>query len=153
MSARFQAVLLAGVGLMYAFIVSFLAMGLSGGGHGWNSAGGSVLGLFALPLFGVAFAYRKHRLGRVLIQLVIVAAMAIDAAITWFAWGEGSYYLQRVLSSTEGRAIWFVWLALWLGWQISLVVVGLRSLKRDSPPSPVHGACPRGGLGPPLDGG
>ncbi len=115
------AVCLSFSGLLYRFVVGFLGFLLAGGGHGWTSAIFSGLGIFILPIFGVAMAYLNKPSGPILLAIVTIAALVVNGLLILAAWSEGFYYLQKLWDAPGGLAAWLVWLGLWLSWQVGVL--------------------------------
>ncbi|MDB5351830.1 MAG: hypothetical protein JWN86_3077 [Planctomycetota bacterium] len=122
-----EALGLGATGLIYGCVVGVLAIGLAGGGHGWNSASISGAGVLLLPGFGVALA--TPRRGRRGLLLLIAAGMLMtDAFLVLAAWGEGVSYLRRVWAAAPGALT--LWAVLWSAWQFAVLGVLARDGRR-----------------------
>ena len=106
---------------VYAYVVWFLALGIGGAGHGWGSASISCYGLALVPLASVAWVYRRTVGGRVLAIFTLVSAGVVDAYLVIATQSEGFEYVGRVWSAAP--SFLFVWLILWLAWQIALTLL------------------------------
>jgi hypothetical protein len=108
------------LGLIYGYVVCALAIGFTGGGHGWNSAIISAVVAVFIPAFGVALGSpREHRWSAL---LMIAAAMGFaDAFLVFSTRSEGVSYFWKVWSSTPGGIV--LWAVLWIAWQLAVVVV------------------------------
>ena len=104
------------LGLVIAFMANFLAMGLAGGGHGWDSP------FFASMLLWVAYPFVLIRGLRVFAGgtsssrvdgSILAAALASNFLLAWLTYSEGVEYFERTL----GYGVAELWIAIWLGWQ------------------------------------
>jgi hypothetical protein len=109
------------LGLLYALFLGMVTIGLSGGGHGWNSSLVSGLaGLVLLPAFGVAVALSGLRGGRVLLGGVVLLMLLADAWVAWLTWGE-RYYFDKVWQ--RGAEAVVFWAVLWFAWQVAALAL------------------------------
>ena len=109
---------------LYAAAFSFLAMLMSGAGHGWGSAGISGIGLALLPLAAVAWVYRRSASGRLLLVVTLLGALVADAYLIIETRSEGFEYVGRVWSAMP--LLLLLWFILWLAWQVALAVLVLH---------------------------
>lgn len=114
------AIVLILLGLVYGWVVGVLAIGFTGGGHGWNSASVSAVGAIFVPAFGVALSTRReHR--RSALLMISAAMIFADALLVCATRAEGVSYFWKVWSSTPlGVALWAI---LWIFWQLAVVGV------------------------------
>ena len=109
---------LAVLGLMYGCLIGLLALGLAGGGHGWNSAAISGVGVVLVPAFGAALALPRR--GRRGVLLLVAASMLMaDGFLALATWGEGVTYVRRVWASAPASLC--LWAALWGAWQVAVL--------------------------------
>ena len=102
-------------GFSYAVVTTFMAWLLSGAGHGWGSASNCWLGIFVVPLLGVAWALRNTRTSHLLLPLVILGMLFIDGLTLWKTADEGWSYAKSAFRHIPMIAI--PWLIAWVGWQ------------------------------------
>lgn len=120
-----QIAILAGTcGFYYAAAFSFIAMLMSGAGHGWSSAGISSIGLVLVPLASIAWVYRRTCGGRIFLVLTLLGALAVDAYLIIKTRSEGLEYVERVWSAAP--LVLLVWFLLWVAWQVTLTVFVFR---------------------------
>src|SRR6476620_3230674 len=112
------------LGLGFACITAFLAALLAGAGHGWMSAIWCSLGVFILPVFGVAFAYQRTRLGETLLRVVAAAMVVIDIIIVGSSQQEGWSYFNKVAERLPLEL--GVWMSCWTAWQVAVIYLLLR---------------------------
>lgn len=74
--------------------VGTLAIGLVGGGHGWNSGAFSLLGLAFLPSFGAALALPRG-IRRNVMAMIAVLMILVDVFVVCGTLDEGVKYLHR----------------------------------------------------------
>ena len=124
-----------GFGLLLAFIGQFLALIMSGAGHGWNTPFIANLALWLLlPLtLATVSPLRPYAAGkyRYLLTLSLVG-IALDIGLIIFTHTEGVEYLWRVMQ-TAG-VIPLIWLFIWLSWQ---GVIALASSQGEALPEDV----------------
>lgn len=107
-------------GLVYGALLSWMAFVIAGGGHGWCSTMFSAIGLVLLPLATIAFARRRRTTAAVAITLALIFDIAMILATVH----EGVEYVERVFTTIPLFVL--SWLALWLLWQVAVVVALLR---------------------------
>jgi hypothetical protein len=126
------AIALALTGVVYGLGLGLIGLLLSGAGHGWGSGTWSGLAVLVLPVFGVAWAYSEHLVGRVLLVLVVFGMIGLDAFLLYMAWDEGSHYLHKLWAAQGGLALWLIWLVLWLIWQFAVIAAVIVGQKRSA---------------------
>jgi hypothetical protein len=125
-------VLAAFFGFAVGCLVAFLALGMSGVGHGWNSAFVSSISVVGAPLAAVAWTRRGKPSGRVLAICAIVLAVGIDYVLLTATTAEGVDYVSKVW--TVIPASMATWGVLFLSWQLlAAVVCAIPSKERRSP--------------------
>ena len=111
-------------GLLLWLVAQFIALGLAGGGHGWNSPD-----IISLPLALVypATLICAFHPGRITMKLGIVfaaIAVASDAFLLWRLFSEEYLYFLKIPPFGILETIFVfaplvaIWLALWVGWQV-----------------------------------
>ncbi|MDB5675618.1 MAG: hypothetical protein JWM65_2600 [Sphingomonas bacterium] len=103
------------IGLALAMFTQFIALLMTGAGHGWITPFWFSPLLFVLnPIaFTRVVGGRKGAPG---IEIVlIVVGVALDVALYSRTMAEGVEYFWRVIPFN------WVWLALWSGWQLALI--------------------------------
>lgn len=116
-------------GLGCAVVAQFLALGLTGAGHGW------VAPFFYSPLLFVAYPIVLARLiqpSRRMIWIEIMllaAAVAADTYLAANALGSEASYVNRVMAAAPAFLV--LWLCLWSAWQPLLIWLLLRGLRSD----------------------
>lgn len=104
------------LGLIVGVIVCVLALGLSGAGHGWNSAFISAVSILGAPMAGLAWSMRDRLFGVLLAIVVVLGAIGFDLTL-WFATEkEGTNY--AVKAWTHGPGFVVLWAALFASWQL-----------------------------------
>lgn len=111
------------LGLGYAAIIAVLAALMTGAGHGWGSAMISAIGIVLIPLASVARLYQQTQFGRMFVIITAVAAIVTDVWLIVATSSEGFSYVEKVYSAMP--LILFVWLILWLAWQIAILGICL----------------------------
>lgn len=106
-------------GFAYAANTTFLALLLTGAGHGWGSAMNCWLGIFVVPVLGVARAIGDTRTRRVMLCLVIFGMLLVDGIILMNTAHEGWSYARNVFR--HGSMIAIPWLIAWAAWQFLAV--------------------------------
>ena len=109
-------------GVAAAVVAQFVALLLTGAGHGWIPPFWFSLWLWPLlPLTLIRLGQRRsHALDTGLIML----ALALDAALVVATIDEGTEYFRPVI--TMGWPVVAVWLALWLSWQVGALILRFR---------------------------
>ena len=110
----------ASLGLIYGFVVAGLAFIIAGGGHGWVSSLISAVGLVLLPFAIVGWVRRRRRL----VMAVLAFGGGADIALVVATTREGFEYVERIFATIPMLVL--VWGALWLFWQIALMIGLLR---------------------------
>ena len=119
------AVLLAAA--LSGFVVAALALGFSGGGHGWNSAFISASAVVTAPAGAICWFARRSRGGKIFAILVTLTNVAVLGFLLRETAGEGTRYVERVWNS-----VWFLvlpWAALWFGWQMVPIIALLTGAR------------------------
>lgn len=122
-----QAALYALLGLSIGAAVTLLAIGMSGGGHGWNSAILSVFSLAGAPLTGIACAFRGTRFGRVLIVMCLCGAIALDGLLLTATLDEGTEYVAKAWNAAAGWVL--AWATLFASWQLIALVAAVFAVQ------------------------
>lgn len=119
-----KAALASGFGL--AALAHVIAIGVAGGGHGWNAPIWCSLALwFAYPALGIVATRRDPARMRPVDPLaVVLAGTAICADILLVVAGDNSYLRPTFAASP---VVVIAWLALWVGWQVWLAFLILPS--------------------------
>jgi hypothetical protein len=113
------------LGLVYGGTVAVLAISLSGGGHGWNFASISAVGVILVPAFGIALASpRKERRG--LLWMVTAAMIIADVFLVLGTESEGWTYFESVWSRGAGYVV--TWAILWFAWQLAALATLIRDV-------------------------
>ncbi len=108
------------LGVIYGLVVAALAFIMGGGGHGWISSLISAVGVVLLPLALVAWINRW----RGLLGVVLALGGAVDVALIGATAREGFEGVERTFAAVP---MWlFAWGALWIFWQIALMIGFLR---------------------------
>jgi hypothetical protein len=115
------------VGLELSWLVWQLAIGMAGGGHGWNSSAISGLCVFALPLTGVGFVFPRHRLARIIAGYVTLAAVSLDLALLLTTTLEGWSIVEKIWTHVPLRLT--AWAAIWSAWHVAIALLW-RKLRR-----------------------
>jgi hypothetical protein len=105
-----------GLGLAYATLCQMLAAGVAGAGHGWTAPflwGACGFALFPYCFWSIFTRRKSRRYGRFVLALLL--CLAADVAIVLATIHEGVEYLQK------SKAIALLWIAPWLGGQLSLL--------------------------------
>ena len=111
-------------GFIYAALLVCFAFGLVSGGHGWLSGFYiSFAGLLFIPFAAVARAGRRRSL---LVAAVVVAALS-DLILFLATLREGFEYVGLTFSAVPLLAT--AWAALWLLWQIAVIIPLLRGTR------------------------
>ena len=121
------------LGFGYAYYVSLLGSSLGGAGEGWGAASLSSWGMALVPLMGVAWVYRRTRIGRGLAIFTLVCAVGLDVYIIVATSSEGFDYLGRTWSAIPLFVLG--WAVLWLAWQI---IFALLVFHRPIPANPLR---------------
>jgi hypothetical protein len=111
-------------GLMVGLLVAFLAVGISGAGHGWNSAFISAFSVVGAPVSALAWVTRKKRAGVLAALAMLLAALCLDLVLWGQTMAEGTRYVRRVW---ESGPVWLlVWALLFASWQVlaASVIIG-----------------------------
>ena len=121
------------VGLLIAFVGAALALGLSGGGEGWNTPLKVSLALWVTyPVVLVRLGLPQGNRSTTVELALLLAALASDIALTVMTLSEGLQY-PRGFIAINGLlgALWIgAWIAIWLGWQ---AVAGLNFARARRP--------------------
>ncbi|MDH5384371.1 MAG: hypothetical protein OEY18_06655 [Candidatus Aminicenantes bacterium] len=120
-SKRKKASYLALLGLLYGLIIGLLSLLMSGAGHGWNSAFGSILCVFYLPLLGYCWVYKNNRIVSYFLAYIVIGALFTDIILLYETSKEGFYFVGKVLSVSPSIII--LWILLWLFWHLVLVIL------------------------------
>lgn len=104
------------LGAIVGVIVCVLALGLSGAGHGWNSAFVSAVSLVGAPLAGLAWAYRDRLLGMLLAIAVLTGAIVFDGLLWLATVKEGTNFARKAWNHGPGFVL--LWAALFASWQL-----------------------------------
>jgi cellulose synthase/poly-beta-1,6-N-acetylglucosamine synthase-like glycosyltransferase len=115
------------IGLVYGAVLTGMAFVIAGGGHGWCSTLISAVGLGLLPLGAVAWT-RRHRTTAV---IAITLGLVSDIALVVATAREGVEYVQRIFETIPLFVL--SWLALWLVWQIAVIVALVRGTFASRP--------------------
>jgi len=111
------------LGLVLAAIAQFIALAIAGAGHGWITPFWFSPALFVLNPIAFARAARRGKAEAVDIVLIALAG-ALDVALFAMTLQEGTQYFSRVSPFN------WIWLGLWLLWQIAgpvnLALIELR---------------------------
>lgn len=123
------------LGLVFWLATAAIGLMLAGGGHGWG--GPFLISMILIILYPAAFV---RGLGpktgsRDLDAILLGVAGLLDLFLLMNFLGEAEY-IGRVWRSGDGPLFIFLWLALWAGWQVLLVI----SLVRRKPDTPAEGA-------------
>jgi hypothetical protein len=108
------AVVAAVLGVSYALVIAWMAVGMSGAGHGWNSASITCLGVFVIPSAAVGIVYRRTSGGLAGAIATLLAGVVIDLMLFSATWDEGTEYVARVWNAVP--AVVILWLLMWSGW-------------------------------------
>lgn len=119
-------------GFAVGCVIVFLALGMSGAGHGWNSAFISSVSVVGAPLAGVAWALRGKLAGRVLAACAIVLGVGVDYMLYAATMAEGVEYVAKVWRVMPGFMV--MWGVLFLSWQVLAAVVCVV-LAKERPPA------------------
>jgi hypothetical protein len=112
-----------GLGLLIAFVGTFLGFGLAGAGHGWVTAFWvSVVLWVGYPVALV----RAYRGGPPRVDWLISLTFVSDAALLLLTRHEGVQYFWRVIDE-DGWWLVGLWIAIWLGWQVVALVNLIRA--------------------------
>lgn len=112
--------------ILSGLAVGWIALGMSGGGEGWNSAFISASAVLTAPAAGLAWFLRKRRAGTAFALLLVLVNAIILAVLVKETSAEGAGYIQKVWRSIPGHFL--VWAVLWFGWQLLAVAALLASL-------------------------
>lgn len=113
------------IGLSCAIVAQFLALGLTGAGHGW------VAPFFCSPLLFITYPLVLARVMEpnrqtIWIEIALLAvAIAADLYLGANALGSEARYVDRMIA--DAPAFFIPWLCLWWGWQIMVIWLLLRS--------------------------
>lgn len=113
-----KALMFAVIGFGFAYFTGILSLFLTGAGHGWGAGMWSFLGVFVLPVLGAAVAYRRTRLGRILLQAVAVGMVVIDLIILGASQMQGWSYLHKVVMTIP--LDFAIWMFCWTAWQVAV---------------------------------
>lgn len=118
-------------GLVIALIGHSLALGLAGGGHGWNSpAFLSFVLWLAYPTVLIHFLALRDPSRATTDFAILFAALGTDAALVLMTLAEGMEYIARLVrvNGALTSTIWIGgWLLIWFGWQLIAVLNLLRA--------------------------
>jgi hypothetical protein len=103
------------LGLLYALGTAFVALLMTGAGHGWMSATICWFSVFLLPLLGVALGLKQKSVRLFLLWTVVLGMFALDVRIILTTQNEGWDHAVRVWRSIPGILI--LWAIAWLCWQ------------------------------------
>jgi hypothetical protein len=115
-----------GVGLLVGLGATYLALGLSGFGHGWGSALLSSVSLVGAPLAGLAWSLRERRGGFLLAVAVVLGALGFDLMLWRETLSEGTSYLASVWGAGAGLVL--IWAVMFASWQVLAAIVVLARL-------------------------
>lgn len=107
------------IGLLYGFVVTFFAMVLTAGGHGWYGASPSIVAILFGPMHGIAWALKGRPIGLTIAILLLTSMIITDIVILHVIDTEGTLYLEEVWESLPG--ILFAWGVMWVFWQIAAI--------------------------------
>ena len=113
--------------LLSGLLITAIAIALSGGGHGWNSALISASAVITAPAGVLCWFVRSSQTGHRLTVTLIVVNVAIVFVFVIQTMAEGAEHVIRVWRALPGYAV--AWMILWLVWQI-VPVAGLVSRRR-----------------------
>jgi hypothetical protein len=99
-------------GFVYATVLGFLAIGLSGFGHGWMSGMFSLLGIIILPILAIGWVYRKVKIGSVCLWFALIGLLGTDGLIFFASMNEGFSYFHQTFGQYKGPML--LWLSMWL---------------------------------------
>ena len=121
------------LGLIIGLVVSVLAVGMAGAGHGWTSASVSVVSVIAAPLTGVAWGFRRRRWSLWLSAILVATAIGVDFALFVMTKNEGSNYVENVLRvASDSVVLWAFLFASWQLWASVAALMAMRIRKRTS---------------------
>jgi len=124
-------------GAAAAAILGFLAMAMTGAGHGWTSPCRlSAFSLVTFPLIGIAAAMRTSNARLFLAGILVLAAIGSDVRLLGSTQAEGVQYFDRALNSIPEVVV--SWLVIWICSQAiaaGIFIVTDRRL-RQKPPGP-----------------
>jgi hypothetical protein len=122
---RVRQALLVALGLLAWLVTQTVALGLAGGGDGWNAPD-----LFSLPLLllyplAASRAFRAGKGGTRIDAAILLIAASLDVLL--MAWGipRERDYFQRAWKFAPEAVI--IWMALWAGWQLFAIAAVVRS--------------------------
>jgi hypothetical protein len=127
-----NATILVALGLLAGIGVAVLALGMSGGGHGWNSAFISSVSVVGSPLAALAWSLRHRRAGIALAAVLLIVAVGFDILLWSETKSEGSHYAAQVWNAGAGLVM--LWGALFACWQLlaaTTILVGMRERVAD----------------------
>jgi len=104
------------LGLIVGVMVCLLALGLSGAGHGWNSAFISAVSLVGAPLAGLAWALRDRTFGLLLAIAVLMGAIGFDMVLWLATQKEGTNFVRKAWEHGPGFVL--LWGAMFASWQL-----------------------------------
>ena len=115
-------------GLIFWITAQVIALGLAGGGDGWD--GPAVLSLAMAPLCPSVFArIFQQRLTIRVDGTTLLIAGALDAVLLYDVQIQEPGYFA--VAQDIVPSLVFVWLALWAGWQLVALGVFARSSWRE----------------------
>ena len=111
-------------GLLVWLTAQAFALGLAGGGDGWD--GPAALSLTLLPLCPALFVrLLKHGLALRFDATMLLVAAGLDGVLIYNIYVQEPGYLSMARDVAPGL-VWS-WLLLWAGWQLIVLAVFARS--------------------------
>jgi hypothetical protein len=120
-------------GLAIGVVLSWGALAVAGAGHGWIAPARICWTTLLIgPLAGVAWSYRRKRIGRILCFVLLVITFGTDLILLVDTWRDSQHPFSRLWES-ERQAI-ITWLILWAHYHFLIAVCFLgveHSLSRS----------------------
>ena len=113
--------------LLSGLIVTAIALAISGGGHGWNSAFISASAVVTLPAGALCWFGRRSRIGQVFATILMSTNLIIVVVLFAATTAEGTEHVVRTWRALPGYVT--AWAFLWVGWQVVPVVAILKGVK------------------------
>jgi hypothetical protein len=102
-------------GFGYAVGTGVLSFFFGGAGHGWASASTCWVGVFVIPVLGVALSFESRSVRRKILWPVSVLMLAADLLVLFATREEGWGYSIAAFRSLPLFSL--LWLTAWFGWQ------------------------------------
>jgi hypothetical protein len=118
--------------LLIAFIGAALALGMSGGGEGWNAPLKVTLVLWVTcPVVLLRLGLQPSERSTTVEIVLLIAALASDAALVMMTLDEGLQYPREFIAiNGVPGVLWMgAWIAICLGWQ-AITVLNLARTRR-----------------------